>query len=117
TAEDVKQFVYYVKITDHAGNVTYFGSDGATFDLTAPVIAGVTDGATYYTTQSVSVTDENFSSVTVNDEAQSDTTFALAGNAEKTYTIVATDKAGNETAVTVTMKPISSLEESIGGLS
>ena len=47
TAEDAAKFVYYVKITDHAGNVTYFGSDGVTFDLTAPVIEGVTNGATY----------------------------------------------------------------------
>lgn len=32
------------------------------------------------------------------------------------YTIAATDKAGNKTTATVTMKPISSLEESIGSL-
>ena len=116
TAEDAEKFIYYVKITDEAGNTTYFGSDGATFDLTAPVIAGVTEGATYYTTQSVTVTDENFASVTVNDVVQSDSAFTLPGNVEKTYTIVATDKAGNKTTATVTMKPISSLEESIGSL-
>lgn len=115
TAEDAKQFVYYVKITDHAGNVTYFGSDGATFDLTAPVIAGVTDGATYYTTQSVTVSDTNLQSVTLNDESVGET-FTLAGNTEAVYTIAATDKAGNKTTATVTMKPISSLEESIGSL-
>lgn len=116
TAEDQAKFIYYVKITDEAGNIAYFGSDGVTFDLTAPVIAGVTDGATYYTTQSISVTDENFVSVTVNDVVQSGSSFTLAGNVEKTYTMVATDKAGNSTTVTVTMKPISSLEESIDGL-
>lgn len=59
TAEDQEQFIYYVKITDEAGNTTYFGSDGAIFDLTAPVIAGVTDDAPYYTTQSVTVSDAN----------------------------------------------------------
>lgn len=112
-AEDAKQFVYYVKITDHAGNVTYFGSDGATFDLTALVISGIADGATYYTTQNVTVTDENFASVTVNDTVQSGTAFTLPGNVAKTYTIVAIDKAGNSTTVTVTMKPIASLTESI----
>lgn len=115
TAEDAEQFIYYVKITDEAGNTTYFGSDGATFDLTAPVIAGVTEGATYYTTQSVTVSDTNLQSVTLNDESVGET-FTLAGNTEAVYTIAATDKAGNKTTATVTMKPISSLEESIGSL-
>lgn len=115
TAEDAAKFVYYVKITDNAGNVTLFGSDGVTFDLTAPVIAGVTEGATYYTTQSVTVSDTNLQSVTLNDESVGET-FTLAGNTEAVYTIAATDKAGNKTTATVTMKPISSLEESIGSL-
>ena len=113
TAEDSEKFIYYVKITDYAGNVTYFGSDGVTFDLTAPVISGVTGGATYYTTQIVTVADENFASVTVNDVVQSDAAFTLPGNAEKTYTIAATDKAGNVTTYEVTMKPIASLAETI----
>lgn len=115
TAEDAEQFIYYVKITDEAGNTTYFGSDGATFDRTPPVIAGVTEGATYYTTQSVTVSDTNLQSVTLNDESVGET-FTLAGNTEAVYTIAATDKAGNKTTATVTMKPISSLEESIGSL-
>ncbi len=113
TAEDAKKFVYYVKITDHVGNVTYFGSNGVTFDLTKPVIAGVTDGATYYTTQSVTVSDIHLESVTVNDEQQSGTTFTLEGNVSKTYTIVATDKAGNVTTYEVNMKPIATLAETI----
>lgn len=116
TAEDAAKFVYYVKITDHAGNVTYFGSDGVTFDLTAPVIEGVTNGATYYTTQSVTVSDANLESITLNGETVNGT-FTIEGNKEETYTIVATDKAGNKTEYTLTMKPISSLEESIGSLS
>ncbi len=115
TAEDAEKFIYYVKVTDYAGNVTYFGSEGITFDLTAPVIAGVTDGATYYTTQSVTVSDTNLQSVTLNDESVGET-FTLAGNTEAVYTIAVTDKAGNKTTATVTMKPISSLEESIGSL-
>lgn len=116
TAEDAAKFVYYVKITDHAGNVTYFGSDGVTFDLTAPVIEGVTNGATYYTTQSVTVSDANLESITLNGETVNGT-FTIEGNKEETYTIVATDKAGNKTEYILTMKPISSLEESIGSLS
>ena len=112
TAEDAAKFVYYVKITDNAGNVTLFGSDGVTFDLTVPVIAGVTDGATYYTTQSVTVSDANLESITLNGETVNGT-FTIEGNKEMTYTIVATDKAGNKTTYTVTMKPIASLAETI----
>lgn len=115
TAEDAEKFIYYVKVTDYAGNVAYFGSEGITFDLTAPVVAGVTEGATYYTTQSVTVSDTNLQSVTLNDDNVGET-FTLAGNQEAVYTIAATDKAGNKTTATVTMKPISSLEESIGSL-
>lgn len=115
TAEDAEQFIYYVKITDYAGNVAYFGSEGITFDLTAPVVAGIMDGTTYYTSQSVTVADTNLESVTLNDDNVGET-FTLAGNTEAVYTIAATDKAGNKTTATVTMKPISSLEESIGSL-
>ena len=115
TAEDAEKFIYYVKVTDYAGNVAYFGSEGITFDLTAPVVAGIMDGTTYYTSQSVTVADTNLESVTLNDDNVGET-FTLAGNQEAVYTIAATDKAGNKTTATVTMKPISSLEESIGSL-
>lgn len=115
TAEDAEKFIYYVKVTDYAGNVAYFGSEGITFDLTAPVVAGIMDGTTYYTSQSVTVADTNLESVTLNDDNVGET-FTLAGNTEAVYTIAATDKAGNKTTATVTMKPISSLEESIGSL-
>ena len=115
TAEDAKQFVYYVKITDQAGNVAYLGSEGATFDLTAPVIAGVTADAVYYTTQSVTASDANLSSVTLNSDIV-DEAFELKGNTEAVYTITATDKAGNATTVTVTMHTIASLADSIRDL-
>ena len=59
TAEDEEKFVYYVKLTDHAGNITYFGSDGVIFDTAAPEASGVTDGETCYTTHIVTVEDEN----------------------------------------------------------
>ena len=115
TAEDAEKFVYYVKITDNAGNVTLFGSDGVIFDLTAPVISGVTAGATYYTTQSVTVSDANLESITLNGESVGEA-FGLAGNKEAVYTIAATDKAGNGTTCEVTMKPIEDLTETIEGI-
>lgn len=115
TAADAEKFVYYAKITDQAGNFTVIGSNGVTFDLTAPTISGITNGSTYYTTQNVTVADANLATVTVNGVPE-DEALTLAGNVAQTYTIVATDKAGNKTEYTVTMKPIESLGDPIQGI-
>ena len=115
TAQDAEQFVYYVRITDNAGNTTCFASDGATFDLTKPMITGIADGADYYTTQSVQATDTNLDSVTLNGKKVG-TEFTLAGNTETEYVIVAADKAGNETTVTITMHKTEALRENLGDI-
>lgn len=111
TPENAKQFVYYIRITDKAENVTYLSTDGAAFDTQAPVISGITDGAVYYTTQKFTVSENNLEKVTVNDEAVTDDT--LTGNTDAIYEVVAVDKAGNTTTVTVTMKTIASISESV----
>ena len=113
-AEDAKTFVYYIRITDKAGNIAYLSSDGAEFDTTAPQITGVDNGVTYYTTQGVAVADKNLDAVTLNGEAVTGD-LTLAGNKEATYIIVATDKAGNSTTVTVQMVPIAKLAENLEG--
>ena len=110
------KYVVYVRLTDHAGNVTYISSEGVVLDATAPAITGVTDGSICYTTQKAVVADENLKSVTLNGVSIDGTTVTLDGNKDAVYTIVATDKSGNSTTVTVTMKPISSLAESIDGV-
>ena len=115
SVEDTKQFVYFVRITDNAGNVTYLSTDGAEYDTTAPVISGIENGKTYYTTQKVTVTEKNVASITLNGE-DAGTNITLDGNKDTTYTIVVTDKAGNSTTVTVTMKPISDLSAPIDSL-
>lgn len=115
TAQDAEQFVYYVRITDNAGNTTCFASDGATFDLTKPTITGIADGEDYYTTQSVQATDTNLASVTLNGKKVG-TAFTLAGNTETEYVIVAADKAGNETTVTITMHKTEALRENLGDI-
>lgn len=102
--EDAKVFVYFVRITDKAGNVTYLSTEGAEYDTTAPVISGVENDKTYYMTQKVMVTDKNLDSVTLNGEPVTEE-ITLEGNREAVYTIVATDKAGNSSVVTITMKP------------
>lgn len=118
TAVDAEKFIYYVKITDKAGNATLFGSNGVTFDLTAPAVTGVNNGSTYYTTQKISVADINLDTVTLNEEPVTleNGVLTLNGNTETTYTIVATDKADNTTTVTITMKNIASLSEDIDDL-
>lgn len=105
TLEDAKQFIYFIRITDNAGNVTYLSTNGAEYDITSPAIIGVENGKTYYATQNVTITDKNIENITLNGE-QATESITLEGNKHATYTIVATDKAGNSTTVTITMKPI-----------
>ena len=108
TLEDTKQFVYYVRIKDNAGNITYFSTNGAEYDATAPAISGIENGGTYYTTQKVTVADKNLDTVTLNDVKVTGS-ITLDGNKDAIYTMIATDKAGNRIAFTVTMKPIASI--------
>ena len=114
-AEDMEQFIVYVRIEDNAGNVTYIGSDGAIFDTTAPEIIGVEDGKTYYVTKRVAVDDENPKDVTLDDTSVG-TLFTLEGDKAETYRIHASDKAGNKTEYTVYMKPISSITDAIAAI-
>ena len=114
-AKDAEKFVYYVKVTDNAGNNICFASNGATFDLTPPSVTGATSGFTYYTTQKVTVGDANLDTVTLNNEPVTleDGALTLPGNTEAIYAVTATDKVGNSTTVTVTMKTIASLADHI----
>ena len=114
-AKDMDKFVIYVRIEDNAGNVTLIGSDGATFDTTAPEIVGVENDKTYYVTKKVAIDDENFESVTLNGESAEEV-FMLKGDTEATYIIRAVDKAGNVTEYTVYMKPISSVTDAISAI-
>ena len=114
-AKDMDKFVIYVRIEDNAGNVTLIGSDGATFDTTAPEIVGVENDKTYYVTKKVAIDDENLASVTLNGETVEDV-FTLVGDKDATYIIRAVDKAGNVTEYTVYMKPISSVTDAISAI-
>lgn len=81
-------------------------------DADAPVISGVEDGKTYCAAQKVAVTDEHLASVTVNGtevELDTDGSFTLSP-AVGEQKIIATDKAGNTTTVTVTVNDGHTLE-------
>lgn len=112
SAKDKAKFIYYARITDNAGNVVIINSQGAKFDLTPPVIHGVTNGETYYTTQIITTTDTNDVTITVNGQ-DFVSGGKITGNQNASYVITATDKAGNTTTVTITMKPINDISKSL----
>ena len=51
-------------------NITCFGSDGPELGVTFPEVTGVTDGKACHTTQTVTVSDNNLNTVTLNCERQ-----------------------------------------------
>ncbi len=117
TLPEAQKFVYFIRLTDHAGNVTFLSTNGAEYDKTAPVVSGVENGKTYYTTQKVSATDRNIKTVTVNGTPVFDPSeFSLPGDTDVEFVISATDAAGIATIVTVTMKPIDNLSVPIDAL-
>ncbi len=86
-------------------------------DLNPPTISGVTDGETYYVSQDVVIEDDNIDTITVNGvEYTGDLPLTLEGDTDTTYTIEVTDKGGNTTTVTVTMKPIETIADPIEDL-
>ena len=99
------KYVIYAKLTDTSGNVAYINTNGIVLDATVPVISGIEAGKTYCAAQTVTVTEKYISTVKVNGTEVSldeNSQFALSP-ASGEQTIVVTDKAGNETRVTVTV--------------
>ena len=99
------EYVIYAKLTDTSGNVAYINTNGIVLDGTSPVITGIEAGKTYCAAQIVTVDEKYIDIVTVNDKTvtlDSNHQFTL-NPAEGEQTIVVTDKAGNETRVTVTV--------------
>ena len=105
--------VIYARLEDRAGNVKYLSSDGMVFDATKPVISGVEEGAELYIEKQyvVTITDDNLDRVYVTDGSDSytesdtvtitDGAFTLTCDSEKGQKIIAVDKAGNSSAVSV----------------
>ncbi len=104
-------FVLYYKLVDKVGNTSVVNTDGVILDTTKALIRGyidashtyaLEDGYTYYLVQKLIVTDDRaLGSVQVNGTAlpASENLINLAAN--QTYNIVATDKAGNVTSLTI----------------
>ena len=99
------EYVIYAKLTDTSGNVAYINTNGIVLDATVPVISGIEAGKTYCAAQTVTVTEKYISTVKVNGTKvilDENGKFVLSP-ASGEQTIVVTDKAGNETRVTVTV--------------
>ena len=99
------EYVIYAKLTDTSGNVAYINTNGIVLDATVPGISGIADGKTYCAAQTITVDEKYISTVKVNDTEVSldeNGKFVLSPASGK-QTIVVTDKAGNETRVTVTV--------------
>ena len=99
------EYVIYAKLTDTSGNVAYINTNGIVLDATVPVISGIEAGKTYCAAQTVTVTEKYISTVKVNGTEVSldkNGKFVLS-HASGKQTIAVTDKAGNETRVTVTV--------------
>lgn len=103
TPEDGKQFIYYARITDRAGNVTYLSTDGAEYDLTAPAIAGLTDGGTYCIRAEFTANDKNLKEVKLGTSVLTPDGNGVYTLSAGKHTVTATDEAGNTATVTVTV--------------
>ena len=99
------EYIVYVMLVDENINITYLRSDRLTLDNIQPVISGIENGKTYCEAQTVIVDEKYVDTVTVNGTAvtlDADGGFVLPPtNGEQK--IVVTDKAGNNSEMTVTV--------------
>ena len=79
------------------------------------VISGITDGASYFTTQCAYVNDKNVDFITLNG-VEVNNAFLIEGNSENTHRIVITYLDGTKKEFTVYTKPILSMLEQLDGI-
>lgn len=112
TVDPEKDFVLYYKIVDKAGNISVINTDGIILDTTSASIRGyvdadhtyrLQDGETYYLIRKLLIEDNRaLASISINGQVvlvQSNEIIDLAPN--QTYSIIATDKAGNIANLTI----------------
>ena len=99
------EYIVYVMLVDERLNITYLRSDRLTLDNVRPDIGGIENGKTYCEARTVTITEKYIDTVTVNGttvELDESNSFRLApANGEQK--IIAADKAGNTTEMTVTV--------------
>lgn len=119
--------ILHIKIhaKDKAGNGAGEWSSTPCIFITQPPVIDLDANKTYYVSTKFSVSGLEITSVTRKNSTSGVTdtigstasdNFLLPGNTDTTYTVTATDKAGNVTTVTVTMKPIASIMDPLTGV-
>lgn len=131
TIDPEKSVIVYAKVTDPSGNVSYASSTGLVFEVTPPAISGAADGSTHCEDVTFTVTDPYLDKITVNGEVYYDSKaigdepvedgpsiaaltaeaangtqtvkVSHVGATSKEFTLVAVDKVGNSSSVTVTL--------------
>ena len=99
------EYIVYAMLVDASLNITYLRSDRITLDNVQPVIGGIEDGKTYCEAQTVTIDEKYVDTVTVNGtavELDENNSFILPA-ADGEQKIVAADKAGNISEMTVTV--------------
>ena len=81
-----------------------------------PMVSGVQNGETYYTTQCVTVSPRNLASISLNGRKIHDTVFLIDGNRNETYRILVTNQSGNTTEIVVYTRDITDLMEPLQGI-
>ena len=99
------EYVIYAKLTDTSGNVADINTNGIVLDATVPVISSIEAGKTYCAAQTITVDEKYIGTVKVNgtEVILDENGQFILSPASGEQTIVVTDKAGNETRVTVTV--------------
>ena len=99
------EYIVYAMLVDASLNITYLRSDRITLDNVKPVIGGIEDGKIYCEAQTVTINEKYIETVTVNGtavELDENNSFILPA-ADGEQKIVAADKAGNISEMTVTV--------------
>ena len=104
TGSDGDSLTFYVKNTNY-GYISIAITKTYKIDKTVPVISGAEDNKTYCAAVTLTITDDNLESVSINGKAATPTesgtlTLEPAAGAQN---VVATDKAGNSATLTVTV--------------
>lgn len=98
------RYVMYVKAVDKEGKVSFASTTGIVVDTTAPVIAGIEDGSTYYGDITFTISDEYLDSILVDQkpvDVKKDTESVTITADNDTHTVQVTDKVGNSITYTI----------------
>ena len=95
---------FYVRNTE-SGVISEVISEAYKIDKTAPLISGAEEGGNYNAAVTLTITDDNLDSVTVNGESVELTNGKLTLKpADGKQTVIAKDLAGNTASLTITVK-------------